>query len=302
MTGIAPQTPRARSRVLELFCGIGGCAAAVGDRGEIVAAIDQNRRALGAYAANFTHPTYPLVIESIQERMWQAWDADVWWMSPPCQPFTRRGRHGDLDDPRTRGFAAIFARVAVLRPRVVALENVPGFAGSRAHQLARDVLDQAGYTTRETTLCPTELGLPNRRTRFYLLASRTPLPDWPPRQGPPVTLADILDPAPAGELWCDPVLERRYAGALSVVDAADPSACTACFTSAYGRSIVRSGSYLRTSSGLRRFSPAEILRLLDFPHAYRLPPDVPPASAWPLVGNSVSVRAVAWLLQGVLSV
>ena len=289
------------TKVLELFCGIGGCAAALNGRTRIVAAVDQNRAALRAYAANFAHPTYPLVVESIPDRTWRAWNADVWWMSPPCQPFTRRGQRRDLDDPRTQGLAAVFARVAVLRPPVIALENVTGFAGSRAHGMVREVLDRAGYVTRETTLCPTELGLPNRRPRFYLLASLAPLPDWPPRHGPAVTLADLLDPAPAPGLQCPADLERRYGGALSVVDATDPQAATACFTSAYGRSIVRSGSYLRTASGLRRFSPGEILRLLDFPRAYRLPDDVPPASAWPLVGNSVSVRAVAWLLQPVIA-
>jgi site-specific DNA-cytosine methylase len=289
-----------RLRVLELFCGIGGCAAALNDRAQIIAAVDQNRRALVSYQSNFAHPTYPHVVESIPERTWLEWDADVWWMSPPCQPFTGRGRRRDLDDARTRGLVAVLARVAALRPRVVALENVLGFVGSRAHQLVRDVLDRAGYTTRETTLCPTELGLPNRRPRFYLIASQEALGDWPAREGTTVALKDTLDARPAPALWCDPELERRYDGALDVVDAADSIACTACFTSAYGRSIVRSGSYLRTSTGLRRFSPNEILRLLGFPDTYELPTEITPAAAWPLVGNSVSVRAVSWLLRPVL--
>ena len=34
---------------------------------------------------------------------------------------------------------------------------------------------------------------------------------------------------------------------------------THCFTSAYGRSPVRSGSYVSVEGGLRRFSPAEII-------------------------------------------
>ena len=302
----ARQRRRARAdrpiTVLELFCGIGGVAAALGNRAQIVAAVDQNRRALSAYAANFAHPTCPCLVESIPDRTWQGWNADLWWMSPPCQPFTGRGTHRDLDDARTRGLVAVFARVAALRPRVVALENVLGFVGSRAHQIARDALDRAGYTTRETKVCPSELGLPNRRPRFYLLASRESVPDWPAREGPEVALNDLLDARPSPALWCDPELERQYAGAIDVIDAADTAACTACFTSAYGRSIVRSGSYLRTRTGLRRFSPAEILRLLDFPSTYHLPSEITPAAGWPLVGNSVSVRAVSWLLRPILDI
>ena len=50
--------------VLELFCGIGGVAAALGNRAQIVAAVDQNRRALSVYAANFAHPTCPAAFRS----------------------------------------------------------------------------------------------------------------------------------------------------------------------------------------------------------------------------------------------
>mgnify|MGYP003337287453 CR=1 FL=1 len=39
------------------------------------------------------------------------------------------------------------------------------------------------YAIRETLLCPTALGLPNRRLRFYLVAGRGGLRDWPARAG-----------------------------------------------------------------------------------------------------------------------
>lgn len=288
----SPSTPR----VLELFCGIGGLAAAVAGRAEVVAAVDQNRIALDVYAGNFPHPVHPLAVESIPATAWRAWNADLWWMSPPCRPFTSRGQRRDLDDPRARGLVAALEAVAAVRPRAVALENVAGFAGSHAHALLLDRLGAAGYDVRETVLCPTELGMPNRRPRFYLVASRAGLVDWPAREGPAVTLDRCLDAVPDPVLSCPPELARRYDGALSVVDAADPAACASCFTSAYGRSVVRSGAYLTTPHGLRRFSPAEILRLFDFPSGYRLPPQLGHDVAWRLVGNSVSVRAVRWVL------
>ena len=74
---------------------------------------------------------------------------------------------------------------------------------------------------------------------------------------------------------------------------------TACFTSAYGRSPVRSGSYLATAAGIRRFSPAEILRLLGFPADYELPPEMTLRNAWRLVGNSLSVPAVRTVLAAI---
>jgi DNA (cytosine-5)-methyltransferase 1 len=282
--------------ILELFCGIGGLAAALAPLAGVVAAIDQNRDALAVYQRNFPHPATPLAIESIDERRWQGWQDAMWWLSPPCTPYTTRGLRRDVDDPRARSLLAVLDRIATWRPPAVVLENVPGFAGSRAHQRLRDVLDRTGYTVRETMLCPTELGRPNRRRRFYLVASHHGLRAAPTRAASPRRLADLLDPDPSPELWCAPALADRYARGLHIVDAADPRACTSCFTSAYGRSPVRSGSYLLTPDGLRRFSPREILRLLDFPDSFTLPADLPAARAWPLVGNSVSVAAVRAVL------
>jgi len=136
------------------------------------------------------------------------------------------------------------------------------------------------------------------------VASRDGEPaDWSPeapkaaRRG---TLRPYLDPEPDPSLTKDPDILRRYRHALDVVRPDEPGAVTACFTAAYGRSPVRSGSYLEQEDGrLRRFSPAEILRLLGFPATYRLPPDLPPEKAWPLVGNSLSVPAVRRVLSAI---
>ncbi|HXT20979.1 MAG TPA: DNA cytosine methyltransferase [Thermoanaerobaculia bacterium] len=94
-------------------------------------------------------------------------------------------------------------------------------------------------------------------------------------------------------------LLAEYVHAIDVVEADDPLAVAATFTAGYGRSLVRAGSYLCRSSIVRRFSPAEILRLLGFPSSYRLPPDLPRDNAWRLVGNSLSVPAVREVLKAV---
>ncbi len=297
---------RSRLGVLELYCGIGGCAAALGDAADVTAAVDVNRLALGVYGYNFPHRRVPALVESIAVDRLRPWGADLWWMSPPCQPFTRRGRRRDVDDPRAETLLALLRLVAEVRPRYVAFENVPGFSGSRGHRRLLETLDRAGYRSfRECLLCPTELGVPNRRRRYYLVAARGRLEPFP-RQRRRVTvatrnglLARYLDAEPAPELAVEPGLVERYRGALHVVRGDDPGAVTACFTSAYGRSPVKSGSYLATRSGVRRFSPAEILRLLGFPAGYRLPPDLPLGNAWRLVGDSLSIVAVRQVLAAV---
>ncbi len=287
-------------RALELYCGIGGCAAALGDSATPVAAVDVNRLALEVYSHNYPHPVVPALVESIAIDQLRAWDADLWWASPPCQPFTRRGLRRDLADPRAETFLALIERIAEVRPRYVALENVPGFESSQVHERLLTTLEEAGYrSVEECLLCPTELGIPNRRRRYYLVAARGRLVPRPARRTRGAPLGSYLDPEPPDGLEVDADLLESYRAAMHLARADDPAAVTHCFTSAYGRSHVRSGSYLATPAGARRFSPAEVLRLLGFPDSYRLPPDLPIANAWRLVANSLSIAAVRHILATV---
>lgn len=289
-----------RLRVLELYCGLGGCAAALGPAADIVAAVDVSRVALAVYSHNFPHPTVAAIVESLTEERLERFQADLWWLSPPCQPFTRRGKQQDLEDPRAASFPTLLERIAAVRPRYLALENVPTFEGSGAHGLLLTTLERAGYGALvERRLCPSELGLPNRRERYYLVAARGCLSPLDLSSPEPVPLCDLLDPEPAPDLEVNQDLLERYEGALHILDADNPHAITACFTAAYGRSYVRSGSYLRTPGGVRRFSPREILRILGFPRSYHLPDNLPRRKSWHLVGNSLSLPPVRAMLSAV---
>ena len=298
-------------RILELFCGIGGVAAACGDggRAEIAAAVDVDRVGLAVYAANFpAHRTVARTLDTIGAGELAAFGADAWTLSPPCQPYTRRGRGRDLDDPRSAGLRNLVARFAEVRPAGLLVENVPGFAASRAADLVRETLERRGYRWRETTLCPSELGWPNRRRRWYLVAgviegvlAERERPAGARPGAASARLSELVDRRydDHPDLAVPAALAERYRRALDVVAAGDPAAVTACFTSAYGRSPVRSGSYLRLADGrLRRFHPREVLALLGFPTAYRLPPELPTANGWRLAGNSLSLPALRHLLAG----
>lgn len=286
------------TRALELYCGIGGFAAASAGRVEVVAAVDIHRGALDVYRHNFAHPTVAATLESLTADRLAAWDADLWWLSPPCQPFTRRGLRRDDADPRARSLLHLIGLLRRTPPRLLALENVPGFRRSRTRTLLIEALVEAGYEVREQILCPSRLGLPNRRERYYLAASREGLRDAGPPRMERRSLRELLDDPPEAGLAVDPDLAARYRHALDVVRADDPEAVAACFTSAYGRSPVRSGSYLATpDGGLRRFSPREVLRLLGFPSDFELPSGLTRSQAWRLVGNSLSVPAVRRVLE-----
>ena len=293
---------------LELFCGIGGFAAAVaGTNVRVVAALDQSPVALSVYRLNFPgHVVRQVDLARIDATELEAFGAEFWWLSPPCQPYSVRGRRLDLADPRARSLARIlevFPKIPPDRlPLGLALENVPGFARSQARQLLVRLLTERGYAVRERQLCPTELGVPSRRPRYYLVASRNTLALSPtidrPRRQP---LRDFLDPSLAGqlpgELAVPEEVVTRFGEGMRILEPLDRNAYTTCFTAGYGKSLMHAGSYLRSETGIRRFAPQELAALLHLPSHFRFPEELSLRKRWHLLGNSLSVIAVREVLR-----
>ena len=81
------------------------------------------------------------------------------------------------------------------------------------------------------------------------------------------------------------------------MDLIGPDGIASCFTSSYGREYLRSGSYLRRGPTVRRFSPAEIARLLHLPGSFEFPPHMEFGLRYRLLGNSVNVAVARELLK-----
>lgn len=305
-------------RIVDLFCGIGGVAEAARDLAddvctaapletlpsvmpEVVAAVDIDRRIVPVYQVNHRVEPQIQTIESIR----QIPDGDLWWLSPPCQPYTQRGNGAAERDPRSLALARVIELVDRDRPQGILLENVPQFERSVHHQVLEKTLRGAGYSFRGDQLCPTQWQVPMRRKRFYLRARRDgqPIPPVPVEsfQRP---LLECLDEA----CWDDPSLLvsprewDRYREAMNVVDPTDRLATAACFTSAYGNSPVRAGSYLRSADGrrLRRFAPHEIARLMGYREGFWWPDELDQRARYQLLGNALSVTVVRALLASMI--
>ena len=282
-------------KILELFAGIGGVAEAIRGlpRWEIVEAIDIDQSAAAVYRAN--HPGRYRI--ATLESMVDLPDADLWWLSPPCQPYTRRGRGSGAEDPRSAALTHLIDQIADRRPPRVVLENVPEFEGSEHHRRLGDRLRAGGYHVETLITCPTNWGVPMRRRRFYLWADRlSPTRTIQPPGLPKFPLDQFFDPAPDDAALAAEEVATKYSDAIDRVMSGDPGAVTACFTSAYGRSPVRSGSYLVDRFGrTRRFSPAEITALMGFRRDF----DWGVAATrtrYRLIGNSVAVLVVGGIL------
>jgi hypothetical protein len=152
-------------------------------------------------------------------------------------------------------------------------------------------------------------GIPMLRPRVFIAASLTT--GATPNALPSISVKplrhfidDTLNDTEAGKhlLVSESTVEKHQAvlNFVDVNDADDPNAYIICFTSGYYRCRKASGSLLRLASGrMRFFSPQEILGLLRFAPSFTLS-DIELPICYRLVGNSVDVRAIDYLLSSAL--
>lgn len=174
-------------RAVEFYSGIGGWSYAAAEAGasvgrcvQVVAAFDVSTVCNDVYASNLGLRPSQRPIERLSLEELDAFQADLWMMSPPCQPHTRQrnnpaseGGARDTEDPRAASFLHLCELLPMLRhpPQAIALENVVGFESSACASTWRASLASAGYAPpREWHLSPTMAGVPNERPRFYALA------------------------------------------------------------------------------------------------------------------------------------
>jgi DNA (cytosine-5)-methyltransferase 1 len=94
---------------------------------------------------------------------------------PPCQGFSTANRQRLIDDPRNRLYTHFIRIVGMIRPKVILIENVRGMA-ARAAEIIEDIRLSAGgeYKADYAYLDAHEHGAPQRRVRFFLVATRLP--------------------------------------------------------------------------------------------------------------------------------
>lgn len=304
---------------------------------EVKASIDINTVANTVYKHNF--PATLLLnrnIECLTANFIDELDVDTILMSPPCQPFTRNGLKGDIDDNRSNAFKCILNLLPQLKNiDKILMENVKGFESSIMREKFVETLRKSGFCYKEFILSPVQFGIANSRLRYYCLATKnscrfklkdseeiiTNLPSKNPEIFP---LSNILEKEVDFEIYKIPekVLQKRVA-VLDICYSNSRRSC--CFTKAYGRYLDGTGSVFSENSEekdlevlnkltelelsceqrlqlirtlkLRFFTPKEICRLMCFPENFSFPESINVRQRYMLLGNSVNVRVVSELIK-----
>lgn len=106
---------------------------------------------------------------------------DILVGGPPCQGFSSAGRR-QHDDPRNQLFDSYLNLVDIIKPKAVLIENVRGFtldfnAGDEVKNFSQALKSRLSdaYTVYEQLLDLSIFGIPQRRTRYFVLAFRSEL-------------------------------------------------------------------------------------------------------------------------------
>jgi DNA (cytosine-5)-methyltransferase 1 len=99
---------------------------------------------------------------------------DILTGGPPCQGHSDLNNHSRRDDPRNSLYYRMIRAAKVLNPKAIIIENVSTVIHSKQKvvQNSKKMLEQMGYNVEQIMLWANEFGVPQKRKRHFLLASR----------------------------------------------------------------------------------------------------------------------------------
>lgn len=241
-------------KAAEFFAGIGLVRLALEQAGvEVVWSNDIEPQKFALYEANFGAEDFVLGDVRLVEGDALP-DVQLATASFPCTDLSLAGNRAGLAGTQSSmfwEFARILTEMGSRRPRVVLLENVPGFATSRGGQDLRDAivkLNDLGYTC-DVFVVDAQHFVPQSRERMFVVGCQDELvdeSDWTPSelrppwvqafvrrhgglkmQAMPLELAHVGDLkdlssvierfGPADPIWWEPQRVRAFVGSLSPV-------------------------------------------------------------------------------------
>jgi DNA (cytosine-5)-methyltransferase 1 len=210
-------------------------------------------------------------------------------------PCTRYSPIGDIHGVRTGDdlFLHFFRHVAIRRPELYVVENVPGM---KKFPVVMEAMTRLPYYYVHVA-CPvrSSIWLPQKRDRLIIIGSRRSFLWREPNADKPVTLAEILEPNPAPRI--PDYVKRRLEGAyrdrpiVSDPELGDIApTCVAHYAKDLSTRLVRDR---RFPLGARPYTVREYARLQGVPDRFSFAGSE--NDAYRMIGNGVSVPVGRWI-------
>jgi len=153
-------------KALDLFAGMGGASLGLEWAGFDVDAVEFDYGASEMHRHVCSGEVFQADISQLHPQNWTGYD--LMWASPPCQPFSQAGLRKGFADPRAHLIFEVPRWAHIIRPRYIICEQVK--AALPWWEAFAEDLNHLGYNTWTGLLHSEEFGVPQTRTRAFLLA------------------------------------------------------------------------------------------------------------------------------------
>lgn len=305
---------------VSLFSGAGGLDLGLISSGfRLLASVESNDDCIATLEANHRRFGDPELIHDDIANVSKisARNVDLLCGGPPCQPFSSCGKQKGIVDDRGKLFEH-FVRIAdELRPKAILFENVRGLVTARGPSgqpgevvsLVKEAFESIGYATTFALLNAADFGVPQRRVRCFMMATRNSrLPEFPIAKSKWISLGSFLklngEPIKSEIVYPSSSLAEELAAIPDGKGIRSAGKCEStrpgghwgyrqgCFIadlSLPARTVVGSPSqdWVRCSfiGKLRRLTQSECAALQGFPVGYEFLGNV--ASRFKQIGNAV---------------
>ncbi|EFR9212305.1 DNA cytosine methyltransferase, partial [Salmonella enterica] len=184
--------------LVDLFCGAGGitlgileAAASLGKKVNVELAVDIDEKALNVYidnfpAANAIHSDVLSIFESdissplnTHEKKLQKTISNLDFLvgGPPCQGHSDLNNFSRRKDHKNALYFVMARAAKIFRPNFVIIENVPGAKHDKNNVFLNTAneLKDIGYNVSFETINLFDIGVPQKRKRLILIASKANL-------------------------------------------------------------------------------------------------------------------------------
>lgn len=180
--------------LIDLFCGAGGMTQGFTQTGSFtpILAVDFDASACATYGLNFGTDHFvnaPIETVAVFPK------ADVVIGGPPCQGFSNLGKRDPMD-PRNQLWRHYFRAIEQAKPDVLVMENVPQLLQSEEFIEFQSRVSELGYEVEARVLNAADYGVPQRRKRAIVIATRNGRPEFPN----PTHVDPAIEDRPSGRL------------------------------------------------------------------------------------------------------
>lgn len=172
------------NQYLSIFSGVGGSTFGAKSAGyEIIGAIEFHKKIADLYYQNHQSLVVVQDVKDVDPTIFKVDRSKTLTVqcSPPCQEFSGANSFPDLNSERALALDNCYHILEHLKPDRIIIENVRAYQYSESMNRLRKWLELNGYKYIERVVNCANMGVPQSRIRYFLMADRHQKPTYLPQ-------------------------------------------------------------------------------------------------------------------------